>query len=69
MDDKIKGLPAKAQLQRRALHLVLTCAIVLIINHLVTPGLNWSLWVVGGLVIAFLYDLIDFFIIHRNTKE
>lgn len=69
MEEEIKNLPAKAQFQRRALRLILTCAVVLIINHVVTPGLNWSLWVVGGLVIAFLYDLIDFFFINRHKNR
>lgn len=69
MEDKIKSLPTKAQFQRRTLRLILTCVIVLIINRLATPGLNWSLWVILGLGGAYLFELIDYIIVKRNTKE
>lgn len=69
MEDEIKKLPAKKQLQHRAARLALTCAIMLIINHQCTPELNWGLWVVGGLCVAFLYDLIDYFFVKRNELE
>lgn len=69
MDQNIEQLPAKAKLQRRALHTLLTCAIVLIVNYLATPGLNWGLWATLGLVAALLYDVIDYVVVKRNTKE
>ncbi|MBQ8366171.1 MAG: hypothetical protein IJX40_00360 [Alistipes sp.] len=69
MEDKIKSLPAKAQLQRRALRIVLLSAIMLIINHQFTPGQNWGVWATVALCASFLFDLIDYVIIKRNTKE
>lgn len=69
MENKIKNLPAKAQLQRHAIRLVLTCAVVLIINNRLTPELNWGWWVTAGLCGAFLFDLIDYLFIKHNTKN
>ncbi len=69
MEEKIKQLPAKAQLQRRCLHTTLTCAIILIVNHLATPGLNWGLWATLGLAAALLYDIIDYAVVKHNIKE
>lgn len=69
MEDKIKNLPTKAQFQRRTLRLILICAIILIVNHLATPGLNWGLWAILGLVGGYLFDLIDYIIVKRNAKE
>ncbi len=76
MEQEIKKLPAKAQLQRRIVRVVLTCAILIIINHLVTPGLRWSLWISAGMAIALIFDIVDFGFIRRhertdqtNTKE
>lgn len=69
MEEKIKRLPAKAQLQRRALRIVLLSALMLIINHQFTPGMNWDLWATVGLCASFLFDLIDYIIIRRNTTE
>ncbi len=69
MEEKIKQLPAKAQLQRRCLHTALTCAIILLVNYLATPGLNWGLWATLGLAAGLLYDVIDYAVVKRNTKE
>lgn len=70
MEDRIKTLPAKAQLQRKALRIVLISAIVLIINNRLTPDLSWGLWITLGLCGAFLFDLIDYLFIKKNeTKE
>lgn len=69
MEDKIKKLPAKAQLQRRALRIVLLSAVMLIINHQFTPELRWGLWMTIGLCGSFLFDLIDYIIVKRNTKD
>lgn len=69
MEDKIKTLPAKVQLLRRALRIVLLSAVMLIINYQFTPGLRWGLWVTAGLCGSFLFDLIDYIIVKQNTKE
>lgn len=68
MENEIRNLPAGAQLTRRVLRYLVICAMLLLINYLVTPGLNWSLWAVGGLAISLLFDLIDYFVIKHNKK-
>ena len=65
---QINELPAKAQLQRRVVRLIIICAVLLILNNQLTPDLNWGLWITAGLGFSLILDIIDYIFIKRNTK-